>query len=272
MTTTADGTTLHVTDSGGEGRPLVLIHGWPLSGESFARNRDALTAAGLRVVTYDRRGFGQSGKPSSGYDYDTLAADLHSVIEDLDLTDAVILGFSMGGGEVARYCANHGTDRLAGVVLSGSILPALCQSDDNPDGAMPREAFQEMSDNCRADHEGFVSDFVTAFFSNNDGLAVDEAIRDEGLQIALQSDANAAADCIMIWTDDFRADCAKIDVPALLIHGDGDQNVPLDASSRRAAEDIPDAKLVVVEGGTHGLNLSHQQQWERAVIDFVTSL
>lgn len=264
--------TLHYTDTGGEGRPIVLVHGWPLSGESFRANEPALTGAGLRVVTYDRRGFGRSDKPAVGYHYDTLASDLDDLMAHLDLRDAVLLGYSMGGGEVARYCSTYGTGRLAGVVLSSSICPALCQSGDNPDGAMPLSGFQELAAACAADFPGFVAGFVENFFSNADGLAITREELDGALAVAHQSDPAAASECILLWATNLRDDCARIDVPALLIHGDGDRNVPLAASSARAVEIIPDAHLHVIKGGPHGANLSHRAEWEASVLDFVSGL
>ncbi|GAB3822333.1 alpha/beta hydrolase [Tessaracoccus terricola] len=273
LTTTGDAPVeLHYTDTGGLGRPIVLVHGWPLSGESFKANEAALTGAGLRVITYDRRGFGRSAKPATGYHYDRLASDLHDLVKQLGLRDFVLLGFSMGGGEVVRYCSTYGTDDVAAVVLSGSIAPALAQGEDNPDGAMPFSAFQEMSEACAADHAGFVDQFVTNFFSNDDGLTVAAEVRQEALRQALQSDPQAAAECILIWATDLRDDCARIDVPTLLLHGDGDQNVPLAASSTRAAQIIPGASLHVLKGAPHGANRSHQGEWERALIDFTNSL
>lgn len=264
--------TLHYTDTGGKGRPIVLVHGWPLSGESFLVNEPALTGAGLRVVTYDRRGFGRSDKPAVGYHYDTLASDLDDLMTHLDLRDAVLLGYSMGGGEVARYCSTYGTGRLAGVVLSSSICPALCQSATNPDGAMPLSGFQELAAACAADFRGFLAGFVTNFYSNADGLAITAEEFDQALQIALQSDPAAAAECILLWATDLRADCAGIDVPTLVIHGDGDRNVPMAVSSARAVEIIPDARLHVISGGPHGANLSHHAEWEASVLEFVSGL
>lgn len=263
---------LHYTDTGGSGRPIVMVHGWPLSGESFKANEEALTGAGLRVVTYDRRGFGRSDKPATGYHYDRLASDLHDLVTHLGLADFILLGFSMGGGEVLRYCSTYGTDDVAGVVLSGSIAPALAQSDDNPDGAMPFSSFQEMSAACAADHAGFVDQFVTNFFSTADGLTVGEEVRQVALRQALMSDPRAASECILIWATDLREDCARVDVPTLLIHGDGDQNVSLAASSARAVDLIPDATLHVVAGAPHGANISHQGEWERTLVDFIESL
>lgn len=263
---------LHYTDSGGAGRPIILVHGWPLSGESFRANEAALTGAGLRMITYDRRGFGQSDKPATGYHYDALAADLNDLITRLDLRGAVLLGFSMGGGEVARYCSTYGTDRLAGVVLSGSICPALCITDDNPDGAMPLSGFQQLADACAADTPAFLDQFVTNFFSNADGLTVPEPVRAQALEIALQCDPRAAAETILIWATDLRDDCRRIDVPTLLIHGSGDRNVPLAASSARAGQFIPRSELHVIDGAPHGSNISHREEWERALLGFVASL
>lgn len=269
--TTADGTTLHVVDEG-RGRPVVLSHGWPLSGEAFAGNVAALVDAGCRVIRYDRRGFGQSDKPAGGYDYDTLADDLDAVMTTLDLRDAVLLGFSMGGGDVVRYLARHGSGRVAGLVLSGSVTPMLAVTEDNPDGAMPQDAFDEMADQCASDPENFLDEFVTNFFSNEAGLQVSAEQRDAARRVAGEADVAAAAACIRIWGTDLREDCRGIDVPTLVLHGSGDQNVPLETSSRRTADLVAGARLEVVEGGTHGLNLSHQQEWERAVVTFVTSL
>lgn len=264
--------TVHFEDTGGSGRPLVLIHGWPLSGAAFDDNIAAFTAAGLRVITYDRRGFGRSGKPRDEYDYDTLSSDLFSLLEELDLHDAVLLGFSMGGGEVARYVGTHGTKRLAGIVLSSSICPALAITEDNPDGAMPTAAFTDMAQQCIDNHEGFVDQFTTAFFSNDDGLTVDEETRSTALQIALQSDPRAASLTIETWATDLRADCARIDVPLLALHGDGDQNVPAAASSMRLPVIVEQTQLHVIAGGPHGLNVSHQQEWEQTIIQFIESL
>lgn len=263
---------LHVEDTGGSGQPLVLIHGWPLSGESFAGNVDAFTAAGLRVITYDRRGFGRSDKPHDGYDYDTLSSDLNDVLNEFDLRDAVLLGFSMGGGEVARYVGGYGTSRLAGIVLSSSICPALAIAENNPDGAMPVSAFMDMARQCLEDHDGFLDQFTTGFFSNDEGLTVSEDTRQQALAIAKQSDARAASLTIEAWATDFRQDCAGIDVPLLVLHGDGDQNVPMSASSKRMLEIVEHADLRVIEGGPHGLNVSHKEEWEAAIVAFVDAL
>ena len=271
-TTDPNPATLYVEDTGGSGRPLVLIHGWPLSGEAFAGNVARFTAAGLRVITYDRRGFGRSDKPHDGYDYDTLSSDLNDILTELDLREAVLLGFSMGGGEAVRYAGKYGTNRLAGIVLSSSICPALAITDDNPDGAMPVSAFEDMAQQCLKNHAGFVDQFTTGFFSNDEGLTVSEETREQAVAIARQSDPRAASLTIEAWATDFREDCAGIDVPLLVLHGDGDQNVPMSASSARMPAIVEHAQLRVIEGGPHGLNVSHQDEWETAIITFVDAL
>lgn len=269
--TTPDQVNLHYTDIG-SGKPIVLVHGWPLSGAAFEDNAAVFADAGYRVITYDRRGFGSSGKPCSGYDYDTLTGDLDAILNGLDLSDAVLLGFSMGGGEVVRYLATRGSERVVGAILSGSICPALCITEDNPDGAMPREGFQELADACAADHAGFVDQFCTWFFSNNEGLTVPAEVRERAVAIAQQSAPHAAVATIMSWVTDLRDDCRRVDVPLLVIHGDGDQNVPLEKSSARMSEYVPQTQLVVIKGGPHGINISHADQWNTAILDFLATL
>ena len=270
---TTSGVTLNYTDTGGEGRPLVLVHGWPLSGEAFAANIPVFADAGYRVIAYDRRGFGRSDKPADGYDYDTLADDLKALLDELDLRDAVLLGFSMGGGEVARYFGRHGSERVAGAIFSGSIAPALCITDDNPDGAMPMDGFRGMADQARDDRDDFLEQFIGWFYSTEeDGLQVDDEVRAKGLEIAKQSDPDAAVETILIWATDLRDDCRKIDVPTLVIHGDGDINVPMAKSSQRMPEYVKDARLHVIAGGPHGANDSHADEWNHAILDFLKTL
>lgn len=270
--TTAQNVNLAYTDTGGEGRPLVLVHGWPLSGQAFARNIEPFVDAGHRVITYDRRGFGDSDKPATGYDYDTLTDDLEAVLEQLDLQGAVVLGFSMGGGEAARLGGRR-NPRVAGLIFSGSIAPALCITDDNPDGAMPMANFQAMSDACRADRDGFLDSFITTFYSTAEGgLRVAAPVRDAALEIARKSDPEAAASTILLWATDLREDCRRVRVPTLAIHGEDDQNVPMTASSSRLPQYIEDAHLVIIEEAPHGLNDSHHTQWESAVLDFMETI
>lgn len=263
---------LHYSDSGGDGRPVVLIHGWPLSAEAWASNAGALTDAGYRVVAYDRRGFGRSDQPGEGYEYDTLASDLNDLLTELDLTDAVLVGFSMGGGEVARYIGTYGEARLAGAVLAAAITPALCLTEDNPDGGMGWQGFVDLRDQCAADREGFLRQFVTWFFSNPSELAVSAEQFEDALAITAQGSDQALQECILAWATDFRADVARFSVPTLVIHGDSDNNVPFEPSGKRAAELIAGARLHVVEGGPHGINVSHADEFNRVLLEFLGSL
>ena len=261
---------LHVDDTGGSGRPVVLIHGWPLSGESWSLQVAPLSAAGYRVVTYDRRGFGRSDKPSKGYDYDTLAEDLSKVLEELDLTDVTLVGFSMGGGEIARYVATHGEDRLHSVVFAAAVPPYLLKTDDNPDGPLTAEAAAGLEAALRADRETFFDTFLHAFFSANGELKVTESQRQEALRLALQSDQTAALGCMQAWgTTDFRDDLTKVTVPTLVIHGDSDATVPLEGSGARTHQAIPHSQLVVIPDAPHGLNVSHPDPFNIALLEFL---
>jgi non-heme chloroperoxidase len=266
----ADQTRLHVDDSGGTGRPVVLVHGWPLSGEAWADQVPALTDAGYRVVTYDRRGFGRSDKPAGGFEYDTLAADLQAVLEGLDLTDATVVGFSMGGGEVARYVANHGEERLHSVVFAGAIPPYLLQSDDNPDGPLTEEAAGEMRGGLEAGRDDFFDEFTTGFFSAGDELKVTEEQRRDAVRLCHQSNQAAALGCMDAFgTTDFRADLPRITVPTLVIHGDSDGIVPFEGSGKRTAEAVAGSEVVVVEDAPHGFNTSHADEFNAALLAFL---
>lgn len=262
---------LHIDDSGGDGRPVVLIHGWPLSAESWDDQTDALVAAGYRVVAYDRRGFGRSDKPDAGYDYDTLAADLDRVLTELDLRDVTLVGFSMGGGEVARYVSAYGQDRLRSVVFAAAVPPFLLQSDDNPDGPLTDDARRQLRDGLEADRDGFFDEFTTGFFSTAEGLQVTEEQRQQGIALAQQSSQAAALAAMDAWaTTDFRDDLGAISVPTLVIHGDGDQTVPFEGSGKRTHEAIEGSELHVIEGAPHGMNVSHAEEFNRALLDFLS--
>ena len=243
-------TKVHVEDSGGSGRPVVLIHGWPLSGESWSEQVGPLSAAGHRVVAYDRRGFGRSDKPSKGYDYDTLADDLDGVLKELDLTDVTLVGFSMGGGEVARYIARHGEDRIHSVVFAAAVPPYLLKSDDNPDGPLTEEAAAR--DGRRGSRTtARPSSTASRRTSSPPGgeLKVTEEQRQEAIALCHQSDQTAALGCMEAFgTTDFRDDLTKITVPTLVIHGDSDGIVPFEGSGKRTHEAIAGSELVVVEG------------------------
>ena len=261
---------LHVEDTGGSGRPVVLIHGWPLSGASWSAQVPALEAAGHRVVTYDRRGFGRSDKPFSGYDYDTLADDLATVVESLDLLDVTLVGFSMGGGEVARYVTSHGTDRLRSVVFAAAVPPFLMQGPDNPDGPLDKETADRMATQLKDDPIGFYDGFTTDFFSANGELKVDELQRQEALGLCRHADHRAALLSMKAFgTTDFRDDLARVDVPTLVIHGDADAIVPFDGSGKRTHQAIAGSELHLVSDAPHGLNTSHAEEFNQVLIDFL---
>ncbi|WP_270887851.1 alpha/beta fold hydrolase [Pedococcus sp. 5OH_020] len=263
---------IHYEDSGGDGRPVVLIHGWPLSSASWSDVTPALREVGYRVVTYDRRGFGASEKPgeASAYDYDTLTADLDALMTRLDLRDVTLVGFSMGGGEVARYVGRYGQDRLHSIVFAAAIPPCLLKDEDHPDGAMDLATVAAMQEQLRADREGFLDAFLTNFFSADGQLKVSESQRQEALRQASQADLHAAAECIHSWVTDFTGDLPRITVPTLVIHGDGDGIVPLELSGRRTHEAVSGSLLHVVEGGPHGVSASHAEEFNTAVLDFLT--
>ena len=266
---TRDGTDIYVKDWG-EGRPVVLIHGWPLSGASWQAQVGPLRDAGFRVVTYDRRGFGRSDKPDGGFDYDTLAADLAGLLDDLDLRDASLVGFSMGGGEVARYVANHGEARLRSVVFAAAVPPYLMQTPDNPDGPLTKEKAKEMEDGLKQDREAFFDQFTKDFFSAGGELKVAEAQRQEALALCLQSDQQAALGCMKAFaTTDFRDDLPKVTVPTLVLHGDSDGTVPLEGSGQRTHAAIAHSELVVLQGAPHGCNASHADAFNEALLAFL---
>ena len=263
-------TNLHVDDFGGPGRAVVLIHGWPLSGESWSEQVPALTAAGYRVVTYDRRGFGRSDKPLTGYTYDTLTDDLHAVIEGLDLTDVTVIGFSMGGGEVARYFSKYGTERLHSVVFASAVTPFLLTTPGNPDGPLSPIEAGKMTAALTANHESFYDDFTTQFYSVDGVLKVTEEQRQQAIALALQSSKAAALACMAAFgATDFRDDLKLVSVPTLVIHGDGDATVPFEGSGARTHAAIPQSELYVVKGAPHGVTVSHADEWNRVVLDFL---
>ncbi len=265
----ADAGELFVRDLGGEGRPVVLIHGWPLSGKSWSEQVGPLQDAGYRVVTYDRRGFGESG-PGDRYDYDSLADDLANVIDDLDLSDVTLVGFSMGGGEVARYASKHGQDKLHSVVFAAAVPPYLMKSDDNPDGPLTEDAASGMKKGLEDDRDAFFDEFTTAFFSAGDDLKVTEDQRQEAIALAKLSNQEAALGCMEAFaTTDFRKDLEAITVPALVIHGDSDGTVPFEGSGQRTHEAIEGSELVVIEDAPHGLNVSHADEFNAALLSFL---
>ncbi len=266
----SNGLSLHYTDTGGDGRPVVLIHGWPLNGKSWASQEPALVDAGYRAIAYDRRGFGHSDKPDDGYDYDTFAADLAGLLDELDLRDVTLVGFSMGGGEVVRYLAQHGSDRVRSAVLAGAVPPYLLKTDGNPDGGLEEEAVQEMEEGARTNRAEFLDGFTTQFFSSDGELMVSEERRQQALGLQEQAADAALVGCIDAFSrTDFRGDLEKVHVPVLVIHGDRDAIVPFEVSGRRSAEALDDSRVVVVEGAPHGFNVSHAEEFNRELLEFL---
>ncbi|MGI4778846.1 MAG: alpha/beta fold hydrolase [Janthinobacterium lividum] len=262
---------LHYQDQG-SGKPVVLIHGWPLSGRSWEAQVTALVEAGYRAITYDRRGFGESSQPWTGYDYDTLATDLNDLLTQLDLTDVTLVGFSMGGGEVARYIANHGTARVRRAVFAGAVPPYLYKSDDNPDGGLDDATIAQFEKSVKTDRLAFLEDFSKNFFSAGGKLLVSEAQRVHAVRIAAFASPKGTLDCIAAFgRTDFRTDLTKIDIPTLVIHGDSDAIVPLEVSGARTHAAIPGSVLTVVKGAPHGFNLSHAAEFNEGLLAFLAS-
>jgi pimeloyl-ACP methyl ester carboxylesterase len=262
---------LHYTDQGA-GAPVVLIHGWPLSGRSWESQVSVLVAAGYRVINYDRRGFGQSSQPWEGYDYDTFTADLAALLDHLDVTGATLVGFSMGGGEVVRYLATHGTARVSKAVLAAAVPPYLYKSEDNPDGGLDDATIEAFQTGITADRPAFLDDFTTQFFSAGKKLKVSEAQRQYAWSLALPASPKGTLDCVTAFGQtDFRADVAQVSVPTLIIHGDSDAIVPLEVSGARSAASIPGAQLVVIKDGPHGINASHAEEFNAALLAFLAS-
>ena len=260
---------LHFTDQG-QGQPVVLIHGWPLSGRSWEAQVPALVGAGYRVITYDRRGFGQSSQPWEGYDYDTFAADLAALVDHLDLRNMVLIGFSMGGGEVVRYLRHFGHDRVSKIVLASAVPPYLFKSDDNPDGGLDDATIDDFLGAVAGDRLAFLDGFLTGFFSSGKKLMVSPQQKDYAFDLAAVASPKGTADCITAWgRTDFRADVAGVAVPTLVIHGDSDAIVPFAVSGERTANSISGATVVVIKDGPHGVTVSHAAEWNAAVLDFL---
>ncbi len=269
-TARADTVRLHIDDSGGSGRPVVLIHGWPLSAQAWQPQVAVLQAAGYRVVAYDRRGFGRSDKPESGYSYDALADDLQRVLDQCGLQDVTLVGFSMGGGEVARYIARCGETRLHSAVFAAAVPPYLMQTADNSEGPLTPEKAQQMKNALEQDRSSFFDQFTRDFFSVNGALQVTESQRGDAIALCHQSAQHAALACMdSFGTTDFRADLKKVKVPTLVIHGEADAIVPIEGSGQRTHRAVLHSKLVRVNGAPHGLNVSHAQAFNDALLSFL---
>jgi non-heme chloroperoxidase len=254
----------------GTGQPVVLIHGYPLNGHSWEKQERVLLQAGYRVITYDRRGFGQSSQPVIGYDYDTFAADLHALISYLDLADLVLVGFSMGTGEVTRYLGTYGSSRVSKAVLMGAIPPFLLKTADNPEG-VDQSVFDGIKSAVVADRPAFFKDFLDNF--NNVDVLRPSRISDQAWQaefnLAVTASAYASYACVDTWLTDFRADLPKIDVPTLLVHGDADRILPYAATAARLPALIKDLTVVTVEGGPHNIAWTHADEVNAALTQFL---
>lgn len=256
----------------GQGRPVVLIHGWPLSKEMWEYQVNDLVNAGLRVITYDRRGFGHSAKPWNNYDYDTLTEDLKDILEQLDLRDAVLVGFSMGGGEAVRYLSRYGSNRVTKLILISAVPPFLGKTTDNPEGVDP-SVFEEILTNIEKDRIGFLDEFGKQFFGVNlISHPVSGPLLDYYRMLASVASPRATEQCAKAFAQtDFRADLQAIQVPTLIIHGDADQTVPIKASSDRTAAMIPGSQYLVYEDAPHGLFYTHKDKLNRDLLQFITS-
>ncbi|OBH93279.1 alpha/beta fold hydrolase [Mycobacterium sp. E2733] len=261
---------LHVDDTGGPGRPVLLIHPWPLSGQAWSAQVPVLHAAGYRVVTYDRRGFGRSDKPVTGYTYDSLANDLRALIDALDLRDVSLVGSSMGGGEIARYISSYGADRVRSVVFASSVTPYMLHAGDNPDGPLTKKDAAAATAAFVRDPSAFYDQQMTEFFSVNGELRVSEDTRAAAVALCKQASKEASMACMAAWAGtDFRDDLTRVTVPALVIHGDGDASVPFDGSARRTHEALPGSALRVIADGPHGCQISHPDQFNDALLEFL---
>lgn len=254
----------------GQGRPVVLIHGYPLDGHSWEKQSAALLKAGYRVITYDRRGFGRSSQPTTGYDYDTFAADLKVVLDTLDLTDVVLAGFSMGSGEVARYLASYGSARVAKAAFLAPLQPFLLQTEDNPTG-VPQEVFDGILEAVTTDRYAYFADFYADFYNTDETLGSrlsEQALRNS-FTVAAGASWFASSAVVPTWVTDFRADLPKIDVPALILQGTADRILPIDATGRPFHQALPQAAYVEVDGAPHGLLWTHAEEVNTALLDFL---
>ncbi len=255
----------------GSGKPVVLIHGWPLSGASWEKQVAALLDAGHRVITYDRRGFGQSSKPATGYNYDTFAEDLHKLVTKLDLRDLALVGFSMGGGEVARYFGKYGSDRISKAVFMSAVTPFLLKTADNP-GGVDAAAFEGIKAGIMADRPAFLAQFLRDFFNVDvlGGKLVSDQVVQLNWNIAAGASPRGTVDCVTAFSStDFRNDLKRVDVPTLVIHGDADRIVPYPVAGKRMPEFVKGSKLITVEGGPHGLNWTHASKLNPELVHFL---
>ena len=254
----------------GSGSPVVLIHGWPLSGASWEKQAAALLAAGHRVITYDRRGFGRSSRPAVGYNYDTFAADLDTVLSTLKLTEVSLVGFSMGTGEVTRYIGKYGAKRVRRAVLIGTLGPYLVKTPDNPEG-VDRSVFEGLKAAIKAGRPALLMEFLRNFYNYDvtGGQLVSERVLEDNWSVAAGASAIGTLACVDAWIEDFREDIARNTVPTLILHGDADRILPADASSRRQAKMIRNIRFVELKGGPHGVLWTHAEQINSELVKFL---
>ena len=268
--TAKDGTEIFYKDWG-TGAPVVLIHGWPVHGDMWEKQATFLSEHGLRTIVYDRRGFGRSGQPWSGYDYDTMAADLHALMEKLDLRGATLVGFSMGGGEVVRYLSRYGSRRVAKAVLVAAVTPFLLKTGDNPDG-VDAKVFEGIEQEIRKDRPAFLKEFGPKFFGRTAlKHTVSEAVLEWTQAMALTGSLRSTLETAKSWaTTDFRQEMKGITIPTLVIHGTSDATVPIDVSGRRAAKLLPNARLSEYDGEPHGLFLTAADRLNEELLQFIS--
>ena len=254
----------------GSGPPVVLVHGYALNGHSWEKQEAALLTAGHRVITYDRRGFGASSRPSSGYDFDTLASDLHLLLSRLNLRGVVLAGFAMGAGEVARYLAAHGSERVRAAVLVAPLLPFLLKTDDSPEG-IDRSVFDGITACIAADRPAAMKDFLDRSYNIEllDGTRVSDQAWHNSFYVAISASAHAAVRCITACTEDFRGDLATISIPVLIIHGDQDRVLPYEATSRRLPALLKNARSALIAGGPHAIIGTHADEVNQALLRFI---
>ncbi|MFC3394640.1 alpha/beta fold hydrolase [Brenneria rubrifaciens] len=269
--TTQDGTQIYFKDWGA-GKPILFSHGWPLDADMWDYQLNYFAERGYRSIAFDRRGFGRSGQPWAGYNYDTFADDINQLIHHLNLQDVTLVGFSMGGGDVTRYISRYGTKYIDGLALLGSVTPIFIKTDDHPEG-VEKSVFDDIRHGLRKDRAQFISDFTTAFYGLNKGTDVSQGVLTQTLNIALLASLKGTIDCVTAFSEtDFRPDIAKIDVPTLIIHGDADQVVPFEATGKLAADMIKQAQLKIYEGAPHGFAATHSDQLNQDLHAFLKSL
>jgi non-heme chloroperoxidase len=254
----------------GSGNPVVLIHGYPLNGRSWERQERELLKAGYRAISYDRRGFGLSSQPTTGYDYDTFAADLNALLEHLQLDDVALVGFSMGTGEVVRYLGNYGSKRVNKAALLGGIPPFLLKTDDNPEG-VDQQIFEGIKAAIVADRYAYFMDFFDNFYNVDvlGGTRISDQALQASFNVAVSSSPHATYACVDTWLTDFRSDLPKIDVPTLIVHGTEDRILPMSATAERLPALIKNASLVTIDGGPHNIAWTHPEEVNQALLNFL---